>query len=96
MSENTREMFMIVPPLNKWDDERAALDLGISTIGKTAGEAWHRHTQGNPNRVQAWFDRGYRLRRVEVTLLPEAAFTPDHEAIMQGLVDEAEKLGLEY
>jgi hypothetical protein len=65
------EMFMIVPPLNKWDDERTALNLGISTIGKTAGEAWRRHTQGNPDKVQAWFDRGYRLRRVEVKLLPE-------------------------
>lgn len=68
-----RQMFIIVPPLNEWDKtaEAIMLDMGLATIGKTAGEAWHRHTRGDMSKVQAWHDRGYRLRRVEVTLLPE-------------------------
>lgn len=67
------EMFMIVPPLNPWDKPKGDIMLrsGLHSIGITAGAAWHQHTQGDMSKVQAWFDRGYRLRRVRVELLPE-------------------------
>jgi len=72
------EMFIIVPPLNSCDNptDEAKLQLGCNTLGRTAGEAWMRQTQGDRSKVQAWHDRGYRLRRVEVNLVPEAEDGP--------------------
>lgn len=69
------EMFMIVPPTNPWDKPTAEtlVWLGHGTLGVTAAEAWRKQTRGQMDRVQQWFDRGYRVRRVEVTLLPEPA-----------------------
>jgi hypothetical protein len=69
-----RELFMIVPPLNPWDKPHAEtiyFELGLMTIAKTAGEAWYKHTRGDMGKVQAWFDRGYRLRRVRCELVEE-------------------------
>lgn len=67
------ECFIIVPPLSPWDKpaDQIMLEMGMSTIGKTAGEAWRKHTRGDMSQVQYWHDRGYRLRRVSVNLLPE-------------------------
>jgi hypothetical protein len=69
------EMFMIVPPLNPWDKpaDVVMVHMGADTLSRTAGEAWRRHTRGDMSKVQAWFDRGYRLRRVEVTIKEEIA-----------------------
>lgn len=67
------EMFMVVPPLNPWDKpaDKIMIHMGASTLSRTAGEAWTRHTRGEPSKVQYWFDRGYRLRRVTVELIDE-------------------------
>jgi hypothetical protein len=67
------ELFMVVPPLNSWDKpaDRIMVEMGASSLGKTAGEAWFKHTRGKPEHVQHWFDKGYRLRRVTVFLKPE-------------------------
>lgn len=68
-------MFMIVPPISPWDrchEEQIMLHMGASTLSKTAGEAWSRHTRQDMSKVQHWHDRGYRLRRVRVELLDEA------------------------
>jgi hypothetical protein len=67
------EMFMIVPPLNPWDKpaDEIMLRMGASTLGKTAAAAWAAHTRGDLSKVQAWFDRGYRVRRVDVVLKEE-------------------------
>lgn len=68
-------MYIIVPPLNPRDEpaDKIMIHIGCSTISRTAGEAWQKQTRGNPDKVQAWFDRGYRLRRVSVELIEEAA-----------------------
>lgn len=69
------EMYIIVPPLNPWDKpaDEIMIRMGASTLSATAGEAWRRHTRGDMAKVQFWFDRGYRVRRVDVALKPEAA-----------------------
>jgi hypothetical protein len=70
------EMFMIVPPVATWDKpnaEKIMLDMGAPTLSAGPGAAWFRHTRGDMSKVQAWFDRGYRLRRVRVELLAEDA-----------------------
>lgn len=69
------EAFIIVPPLNPWDKpaDQIMLEMGMSTMSRTAGEAWRKHTRGDMSKVQHWHDRGYRLRRVRVDLLAETA-----------------------
>jgi hypothetical protein len=69
------EAFIVVPPLNPWDKpaDQIMLEMGMPTMSRTAGEAWRKHTRGDPSKVQFWHDRGYRLRRVRVDLLAEAA-----------------------
>lgn len=69
------EAFIIVPPINPWDKpaDQIMLEMGMSTMSRTAGEAWRKHTSGDLSKVQFWHDRGYRLRRVRVDLLAEAA-----------------------
>lgn len=67
------DAFIIVPPLNAWDKpaDLIMLEMGMHTMGRTAGEAWRKHTHGDMSKVQHWHDRGYRLRRVKVELVPE-------------------------
>lgn len=68
------ECFMIVPPVNAWDkpnEEKILLHMGLGTIGRTAGEAWSRKTGGDLSKVQAWHDKGYRLRRINIELIEE-------------------------
>ena len=68
------EYFIIVPPVSPWDkkhETQIMIDMGIGTMGRTAGEAWTKHTRNDPSKVQHWHDRGYRLRRVSVELIPE-------------------------
>lgn len=57
--------------LGPWPDEKIQMAMGLSSIAKTAGDSWRRHTQGKPENIQAWFDKGYRLRRVKIELLEE-------------------------
>lgn len=71
--------YIIVPPVSPWDkkiETRIQLDIGLSTMSRTAGRAWFKQTRGDMSNVQAWFDRGYRVRRVKVELLPESE-TPE-------------------
>lgn len=77
------QMYMIVPPLNPWEKpaDQIMIKMGVSTISSTAGEAWRKHTRGDMSKVQHWFNRGYRLRRVNVELLPEGA----SEAILRAM-----------
>lgn len=70
----TQEYFIITTPVSLWDkknEELIQLDLGISSMSRTAGGAWHKHTRGDMSKVQHWHDRGYRLRRVSVSLIEE-------------------------
>jgi hypothetical protein len=68
--------FVIVPPLNTWDEkdrETIIPRMSYKTFALTATEAWARHTQIQPSDddfskiVQTWHDHGYRLR--EATML---------------------------
>lgn len=75
--------YAIVPPVSPWDEahrQEIELDLARRTIGATPGEAWSIHCRRGldaidplemTRRVQHWHDRGYRLRRVRVELLPD-------------------------
>lgn len=67
------DAFIIVPPLNAWDKpaDKIMLEMGMATISTNAGMAWRKQTRGDMSKVQHWHDRGYRLRRVKVELVPE-------------------------
>lgn len=69
------EAFIIAPPLNPWDEpaDQIMIEMGMSTMSRTAGDAWRKHTRGDMSKVQHWHDRGYRLRRVHVALVEEPA-----------------------
>jgi hypothetical protein len=58
--------------LGPWEDERIKLTMGLSTISAGAGEAWRKHTRNDMSKVQAWFDKGYRLRKVNIELINES------------------------
>jgi hypothetical protein len=68
--------FVIVPPLNPWDKNNKDIvpHMSYDTFGLTATEAWARHAQAQPSeddfsrRVQAWHDKGYRLREATLTI----------------------------
>jgi len=71
--------FVIVPPgENAWQ-------LGYWTFAPTAGEAWYRklgHEVADierPRRIQAWHDRGHRLREATLIIHPG-----DDELELQG------------
>jgi hypothetical protein len=66
-------MYMIAMPLNPWDKpkEEITLILGASSIGKSPVDAWYKHTRGDLSKVQAWFDKGYRLKKINVELINE-------------------------
>lgn len=70
----TQEYFIITTPVSPWNEkneELIQLDMGISTMSRTAGDAWRKHTRNYMSKVQYWHDRGYRLRRVSVSLIKE-------------------------
>ena len=62
--------FVIVPPGD------AAWKLGYWTFAPTAGEAWFRkigyevHDFERPRMIQAWHDKGHRLREATLTIHP--------------------------
>ena len=62
--------FVIVPPGD------AAYALGYWTFAPTATEAWYRKLghevpdMERPHRIQAWHDRGHRLREATLTIHP--------------------------
>lgn len=76
------EFYCIVPPMSPWDEKHRAeieLDLARRTIGETAAESWRILVRAGidgidhmefSRRVQHWHDRGYRVRRIAVELLP--------------------------
>jgi hypothetical protein len=70
MTERVIKGFVIVPPGD------AAWKLGYWTFAPTAGEAWYRklgHEVADierPRRIQAWHDKGHRLREATLTIHP--------------------------
>lgn len=74
--------FVIVPPVNKWDEKNKDLiwrDSSYHSFGQTPHEAWRRFM--GPNRgvknatedaaefsrkVQFYFDRGYRIKKARM------------------------------
>jgi hypothetical protein len=64
--------FIIQPPVS----DAACFGLAYRTFGITAYEAWILHchsTYDDPNiskKIQAWHDRGYRLREAILTIPP--------------------------
>lgn len=58
--------------LGPWE-ERVAFTMGLTSVAASPTGAWARHTRGQMDKVQAWFDRGYRLRRVNIELIEETA-----------------------
>lgn len=61
--------------------DKNALEFALGTTAKTPVMAWRRHigaetdigkswdNQELSRRVQHWFDRGYRLRQIEINLI---------------------------
>jgi len=74
--------YAIVCPVSPWDEKHTAeiqLDHAKRTIGYTAGEAWSIHCRRGldsidagelSRRIQHWHDRGYRVVRVALEILP--------------------------
>lgn len=57
--------------LGPWE-EKVAFAMGLQSVAASPTGAWARHTQGKMDKVQAWFDKGYRLRRVKIELINES------------------------
>ena len=71
--------YIILSPFFAYKDAEEHLKWSLGTIGATAGEAWYKQTRGRMDTVQAWFDKGYRLRKVNIELIeedPDAPFIP--------------------
>lgn len=72
--------FVIVPPLSPWDEKHRDeiwAYIPPSTFGRTAAEAWRRHTRhahSDPGEfaalVQRWHNRGYRVKRARMEIIP--------------------------
>jgi len=67
--------FVIVPPLNAWDDKDKVIpSMSYRTFGLTAPEAWSKHTHRMIDdyefsiHVQRWHDRGYRVKEATLTI----------------------------
>lgn len=74
--------YVIVPPLNPWDEEYHDLIITHSsyrTFGRTATEAWMRfigfqHFQTDIDRpiiIQKWHDKGYRVKKATLEIHDE-------------------------
>lgn len=90
------QMFMVVPPINEWDkanEESILLGMGASTLSASPVGAWRSHTRGRIDQVQAWFDKGYRLRRVNVTMIEEKSepLSPEILEAMRKYIAEHER-----
>lgn len=80
MPEYRVDGFVIVPPINPWDEknkDKIWIDMGYSSFGKNAVEAWLRFT-GYPvddpdwsRKIQHWHDRGYRLKKAAMVIYDE-------------------------
>jgi hypothetical protein len=80
--------FVIVPPLNKWDEKYKDLiwgDAGHPTFGRSPHAAWRRFMGPNHNvknatedaaefsrKVQFFFDRGYRIKDARMIIDADA------------------------
>lgn len=69
--------YVIVPPLNQWDEKHRDLIITHSsyrTFGRTAPEAWIRFTGfqqadiDRPAMIQKWHDKGYRVKRATLEI----------------------------
>ena len=80
--------FVIVPPSDAQSPapgtaNDAAWKLGYWTFAPTAGEAWFRkigyevHDIERPRMIQAWHDKGHRLREATLTIHPGEDETTD-------------------
>ena len=72
--------FVIVPPLNPWDEkdrDNIIPRMSYKTFDLTATIAWSKHIQCQPSdndfsrKVQSWHDNGYRLREATLTIKDE-------------------------
>lgn len=72
--------FVIVPPLNPWDEKYRDIiipRMSYHTFDLTATLAWAKHIQCQPSvsdfswKVQKWHDLGYRLRDATLTVKEE-------------------------
>jgi len=76
----TLDGYVIVPPLSKWEVQHADKiipEMSYNTFDNTTAGAWEKHTNTFRNdhdfskRVQAWHDRGYRLKKATLTIHDE-------------------------
>jgi len=73
----TLDGYVIVPPLNSWDEKQADKiipEMSYNTFSTQASNAWALRCgiltthEDFSKRVQAWHDRGYRLKRAKLTI----------------------------
>jgi hypothetical protein len=69
------EGFVIVPPLNTWDEpEKVIAAMSYMTFGLSKTEAWIKltgKTTDDPDFsifVQRWHDKGYRLKEASMSI----------------------------
>ena len=72
--------YVIVPPINKWDEKHRELIIthsSYNTFGKNAVEAWLRftgHHYADPDRsakIQYWHDKGYRVKKATLEIIDD-------------------------
>jgi hypothetical protein len=80
LSEYVLEGYVIVPPLSPWDEKHASKiipDLAYRSFHITSAGAWSQHCQtavtdlNFSKKVQAWHDRGYRLKKARLIIEAE-------------------------
>jgi hypothetical protein len=71
------EGYVIVPPVSSWDkthEHKIIPEMSYSTFHVTAAGSWALHCQVSiihldfSEKVQAWHDRGYRLKKAKLTI----------------------------
>lgn len=90
------DMFIIAGPVSPWDqeyEEEIILRSGAGTLAPSPSGAWYRHTRGDMSKVQAWFDKGYRVRRVKVRLMDDVRAEEKRSERMSRIIKKAVSRG---
>lgn len=80
MPEYMIEGYVIIPPVPEWDakhKDKIIPEMSYGTFAKRPNEAWAKKIGrtlsdiDRPIRIQAFHDRGYRLRKAKMIIIDE-------------------------
>jgi len=78
MARYSIEGYVIIPPVNPWDDKGLVIpQMSYTSFALTPPSAWDKHMHTRPDdkdwsiKVQRWHDKGYRLKKAKLTIRDE-------------------------